>query len=75
MMVTTKSATSTGLTATAYEDNIPLNKDHSGLIKYESRNEEDYMIVKGKVKSLVEKAEREVAKRFVAEECMLEPLP
>ena len=72
-MVTTKSATSTGLTVTANEDNIPLNKDHSGLIKYESRNEEDYIIVKGKIQSLVEKGRREVAKRFAAEKGMLEP--
>lgn len=70
MMVTQKSATSTGLTATANEDNIPLNKDHSGLIKYESRREVDYIIVKEKVRSLVAKAGREVAKRFAVEEGM-----
>lgn len=69
-MVTRESATSTGLTATADEDNIPLNKDHSGLVKFESSSDEDYMIVKDKIGSLVTKAGREVAKRFAVEEGM-----
>ncbi|KAJ8108205.1 hypothetical protein OPT61_g8336 [Boeremia exigua] len=68
MMVTTKSATSTGLTATADEDNIPLNKDHSGLVKYESRNDAEYIIVREKVRSLAAKAGREVPKRFAIED-------
>lgn len=70
MMVTPKSAMSTGLTAMADEDNIPLNKDHSGLVKYESRSDDEYMIVKERVRSLVAKAGREVAKRFAVEEGM-----
>lgn len=63
-MVTEKSATSTGLTATADKENIPLNTDHSGLVKYESRSQEEYSIVKERLKTLVAEAKREVGKRF-----------
>ncbi|KAL8939772.1 MAG: hypothetical protein Q9211_002590 [Gyalolechia sp. 1 TL-2023] len=63
-MVTEKSATSTGLTATAEEHNIALNTDHSGLVKYKSRNQEEYIIVKANLKTLVTDAKREVGKRF-----------
>jgi hypothetical protein len=63
-MVTEKSATSLGLTATYKEDNIPLNTDHSGLVKYESRSQEEYSIVKGRLKILVTEAKQKVSKRF-----------
>lgn len=63
-MVTEKSATSTGLTAPAEEYNIPLNTDHSGLVKYKSRSQDEYSIVKGKLKRLVAQAKWEVGKRF-----------
>ncbi|KAL4744228.1 NACHT domain-containing protein [Aspergillus terricola var. indicus] len=63
-MVTEKSATSLGLTATHKEDNIPLNTDHSGLVKYETRSQEEYSIVKGRLKILVTGAKQEVSKRF-----------
>ena len=63
-MVTEKSATSLGLTATHNEDNIPLNTDHSGLVKYETRSQEEYSIVKGRLKILVTEAKQEVSKRF-----------
>ena len=63
-MVTEKSATSTGLTAAADEVNIPLNLDHSGLVKYDNRTQEEYSIVKERLKRLVEEARVEVGKRF-----------
>lgn len=63
-MVTQKSATSTGLTAVAEENNISLNMDHSGLVKYESRTQEEYSIVKEKLKRLVAEAKQEVSRRF-----------
>lgn len=64
-MVTQKSATSTGLTAVAKENNIPLDTDHSGLVKYESRTQDDYSVVKSKIKTLVDKAIQEkVDRRF-----------
>ncbi|KAL8907863.1 MAG: hypothetical protein Q9171_005688 [Xanthocarpia ochracea] len=63
-MVTEKSATSTGLTAIADEYNIPLNTDHSGLVKYKSRSQDDYCIVKERLKKLVAQAKGEVGKRF-----------
>ena len=64
-MVMEKSATSTGLTSTADEYNIPLNTDHSGLVKDKSRSPEEYCIVKDKLKRFVAQAKREVGKRFV----------
>ena len=63
-MVTEKSAISTGLTATADDDNIPFNTDHSELIKYQSSSQLEYSIVKAKLKNLVDQAKREVGKRF-----------
>ncbi|KAL8992233.1 MAG: hypothetical protein Q9188_007635, partial [Gyalolechia gomerana] len=71
-MVTEKSATSTGLTAPAEEYNIPLNTDHSGLVKYKSRSQDEYSIVKGKLKRLVAQAKWEVGKRFAEKNLTLE---
>jgi hypothetical protein len=68
-MVTQKSATSTGLTAVADGNNIPLNTDHSGLVRYESRIQDEYSIVKERLKTLVDEAKLEVGKRF-PENCM-----
>lgn len=63
-MVTQKSATSTGLTAVADENNISLNTDHMGLVKYSGRTQDEYTIVKEKVSTLVNGARAEVPKRF-----------
>ncbi|KAH8197651.1 hypothetical protein TruAng_008195 [Truncatella angustata] len=52
LMVTEKSATSTGITAVADEDNIPFDTDHSGLVKFSARSQESYQIVKDKIKNL-----------------------
>lgn len=64
LLVTEKSATSTGLMATADEDNIPLPTDHTGLVKFESRSQSEYSIVKGKLERLISEARAEVGKRF-----------
>lgn len=64
MLVTAESATSTGLVAGADEDNIPLDRDHSGLVKYESRDEGDYTVVRERIKTFVQDAKTEVAGRF-----------
>ncbi|KAK8859532.1 Protein SERAC1 [Apiospora arundinis] len=53
LMVTRKSATSTGLSAVADEDIIPFDADHSGLVQFESRREDAYVVVKERIKSLV----------------------
>ena len=63
-MLTEQSATSTGLTATADENNIPLPTDHSGLVKYESRVVEEYSIVNDKLRVLVLEAITAVDKRM-----------
>jgi hypothetical protein len=63
-MVTEKSATSTGLTAAADEDNFPFNTDYSGLVKYKSRTQDEYSVVKEKLRILVAEAKREVGRRF-----------
>ncbi|KAK2035755.1 hypothetical protein LZ31DRAFT_601892 [Colletotrichum somersetense] len=44
LLVTEKSATNTGLVVMADEDRIALAADHSGLVKYDSRNQGDYTI-------------------------------
>lgn len=48
----------------ADEDNVSLNTDHSGLVKYKSRNQGDYTIVRERLRKLVKEANLEVAKRF-----------
>ncbi|KAL7770063.1 hypothetical protein ACKLNR_001447 [Fusarium oxysporum f. sp. zingiberi] len=64
LLVTEKSTTSTGLVTMADEDNIALNTNHSGLVKYDSRNQGDYTIVRERLRRLVDEAKQEVAKRF-----------
>ncbi|VTT58628.1 unnamed protein product, partial [Fusarium fujikuroi] len=73
LLVTEKSTTSTGLVAVAEEDNIALNTDHSGLVKYDSRSQGDYTIVRERLRRLVDEARLEVAKRF-AEHSLYQPL-
>ena len=58
------SATSTGLMAASDEDNIPLDTDHWGLVKYESRSQGYYPIVRYRLNGLVAEAEIEVPTRF-----------
>ncbi|KAK1977851.1 hypothetical protein LZ30DRAFT_243022 [Colletotrichum cereale] len=53
LMVTHKSATSVGLTAGAEEDNVALDTDHSGLVKYDSSSQGPYPIVRERIKSLI----------------------
>ncbi|POR38318.1 Uncharacterized protein TPAR_01489 [Tolypocladium paradoxum] len=74
LLVTDKSATSTGLVAVADEDNIALNKDHSDLVKYDSQSQGEYTVVRERIKRLVDEAKLEVAKRF-AEHILCEPQP
>lgn len=64
LLVTERSATSTGLVAVADEDNIPLNTDHSGLVKYSFRNQGDYPIVRERLRRFIDEAKLEVPKRF-----------
>ncbi|PMB67555.1 Ankyrin repeat domain-containing protein 50 [Beauveria bassiana] len=65
LLVTEKSASSIGLVAVAEEDKVPLNTDHSGLVKYESRTQDNYTIVRERLGRLVDEARPEVARRFV----------
>lgn len=53
-MVTEKSATSIGLVTIAEEDSIPLNRDHSGLVKFKYRAQGDYPIVRQRLRRIVE---------------------
>ncbi|KAK1964787.1 hypothetical protein LY78DRAFT_748137 [Colletotrichum sublineola] len=68
LLVTQKSATATGLVAVADEDNIALNVDHSGLVKYSSRSQGDYPTVSRRIMDCVERARIDVPKRF-AQHC------
>ncbi|KAI0010398.1 hypothetical protein F4779DRAFT_616681 [Xylariaceae sp. FL0662B] len=63
LMVTEKSATSTGLTAVPDEDNIGFDTDHSGLVKYDSRTRGLYPIVRGRLEMLIQDATR-IARQF-----------
>ncbi|ORY62117.1 uncharacterized protein BCR38DRAFT_347066 [Pseudomassariella vexata] len=64
LMVTRQSATSTGITAAADEDNIAFETDHSGLVKYDSRGIGSYPIVRNRIEKLVSEGSRRVAARF-----------
>lgn len=64
LMVTRDSATSTGLTATSDEDNIALDTDHSGLVKYDSQSQGPYPIVKERLRNLIVEGITQVDKRF-----------
>ena len=52
-LVTEKSATNVGLTAEVNEYNIPLNRDHSSLVKFEDRGQEEYKMVMTKIAEFV----------------------
>ncbi|TDZ14739.1 Protein SERAC1 [Colletotrichum orbiculare MAFF 240422] len=50
LMVTKKSATSTGVTGVSENDVIPLEADHSGLVKFESRGQDTYLVVRERIR-------------------------
>jgi hypothetical protein len=50
LMVTEESATRTGL-SDRFDRKIPLNRDHSGLVKFENRYDGDYEMVMQKIKT------------------------
>ena len=64
LLVTQKSATSTGLTAVADEDNVNLDTDHSGLVKYDSSIRGVYPVVRQRLKAIMDKYVPCVAGRF-----------
>lgn len=68
LLVTEKSATSTGLTAVSDETNISFDTDHTGLLKYESRSSTCYRISSGKLQAMVKEAIVEEPARF-AKDC------
>jgi hypothetical protein len=55
----------------ADEDNVPMNADHSGLVKYPYKNQGDYPIVREKLRRLVDEAKPEVSKRFTEQSTSL----
>ncbi|KAK2017089.1 hypothetical protein LZ32DRAFT_577078, partial [Colletotrichum eremochloae] len=64
LLVTQKSATATGLVAVADEDNIALNANHFGIVKYSSRSQGDYPTVRRRIMDCVERAKLDVPGRF-----------
>jgi hypothetical protein len=64
LLVTQKSATSTGLTAVADEDNISLDADHSRLVKYDSNIRSIYPVVQQRLEEIINKDVPRVARRF-----------
>ena len=64
LLVTEKSATSTGLTGLADEINISFDTDHRGLVKYDRPSSSCYKIVRGKLQTMVKEARVDVPARF-----------
>ncbi|VUC37866.1 unnamed protein product [Clonostachys rosea] len=64
LMVTEQSATSTGIVAKTDEDNIPINSDHSGIVKFGSRNQSEYLVVQYRLRNLIEETKQKVSHRF-----------
>lgn len=62
-MVTRKSATSTGLTGVSDEDIVPMETDHSGLVKFESRGQDAYIVVRERIRDFVLGAARGLGNR------------
>ncbi|KAJ9133696.1 Vegetative incompatibility protein HET-E-1 [Pleurostoma richardsiae] len=65
LLVTKESATSMGRAASD-QDNIPLDTDHSELVKYSSRSQAPYTIVRRRLGNLIAGAQENVPKRFAA---------
>ncbi|KZL75278.1 ankyrin repeat-containing protein [Colletotrichum tofieldiae] len=63
LLVTRNSATCTGLVVMAKEDNIPLDTDHSGLVKYQSISQGFYLVVADRIGRLVDETKKEVTGR------------
>ena len=61
-MVTEESATRTGLPDT-FDQHIPLNADHSGLVKFEGPSQDGYEIVMQKIKKYAAEAPEAVSER------------
>lgn len=64
LMVTEESATRTGLPDT-FHQHIPLNADHSDLVKFESPSHGGYEIVMQKIKKCAAEAPEAVSERFI----------
>ncbi|PHH92317.1 hypothetical protein CDD83_7906 [Cordyceps sp. RAO-2017] len=52
LLISEKSATSTGLVAAADQDTVPFHTDHSGLVKFDSRGQVEYRIVRERLRRL-----------------------
>ncbi|KAI9737021.1 MAG: hypothetical protein M1834_000610 [Cirrosporium novae-zelandiae] len=63
LMVTTESARRTGLPM-EFEGHIPLHKNHSGLVKFESKHDSNYKIVRANIQEVIEDAPRAIMERF-----------
>ena len=53
LMVTKKSATNIGVTGVSDDDIIPIDADHSKLVKFESRGQDAYIIVRERIKGFI----------------------
>jgi hypothetical protein len=64
LMVTEESATRTGLPDT-FDQHIPLNADHSGLVKFEGSSHDGYEVVMQKIKKYAAEAPEAVSERII----------
>lgn len=67
MMVTRESATRIGLDD-KFHDQLPLDTDHSGLVKFSSRFQHLYAVVWPRIERLVEMAHTVIPGRFTVDE-------
>lgn len=63
MMVPQTSATYAGITEKKY-DQLPINEDHSNMVKFNDSSDENYVIVQSRISQCVKDAPRVVQERF-----------
>lgn len=63
LMVTYASATQSAPNE-QFQDQIPIDADHSGMVKFGHAGQEDYNTVRGRLLNLVKEAPGVIGKRF-----------
>ena len=69
MMVTRESATRIGLDD-KFHNQLPIDTDHSGLVKFSSRFQHLYPVVWPRIERLVDTAHAAILGRFAVDKCL-----
>ena len=64
-MVSKKSATTVGSVVIGNGDNIPMNLDHSDLVKFRTRDDPYYDVVRERISRLAKAAQQNATQRSV----------